>query len=136
MFLVFLGINFAIYLLISLVIGLLLAKLLIAIAYYGFFRYLIRSVVFPGSNFIAQRKFEFNMAKNIAIEMLRNLESFKTQINRFLMTMKFNEKRMHNHGLKTLICDHQRSFDFISECNSLKQMIKTYCEQIDRIKGR
>lgn len=128
MVLLFIGINLGIYLLISLLIGLLLAKFLIAIAYYTFFRYVIRSVVFPGSNFVARRQFEFGMAKRIAVEMLRNLESFKTQINRFLMTMKFNEKRMHNHGLKSLICDHQRSFDFISECSSLKQMIKTYTE--------
>ena len=46
----------------------------------------------------------------MANEMGKSLSSFKVNINNFIMTMKFNEKRTHNYGNKTLICDTEKTF--------------------------
>ena len=56
---IFLAINFGIYSLIWLVIGGILAKGLILLAYYFSARLLVRLVAFPGSFYISRRKLEF-----------------------------------------------------------------------------
>jgi hypothetical protein len=91
-------INYGLYRFVAIFVGLLLAKLVIFTVYYLVTKKAIQFITFPGSYQGARRHFELDFAKKMASEMLNSLESFKGQINHFIMTMKFIEKRTHSHG--------------------------------------
>lgn len=123
-----LAVNLGIYLLAGLILGAFLAKIAFFLMYYCLSKYLVSGFAFPGSKFYPRRAHEFGYCQSFAHQMLTSLNSFKSKISNFAMTMKFNEKRTHSYGQKTLICDQQKTFEFIQECYLLKKMIKQFAD--------
>lgn len=114
-------INWLCYRFVALLLPRTLAALVIIGGYYLLARRTTQYFAFPGSFGLSSRRLEFEYAQRMAYEMGKSLHSFRNMTQFFVMTLDYAGT---NQGGAPLICDTEKTFQFIYECSRVKKMIK------------
>ena len=133
---IFFGVHWVIARIIGAIVGRFLAIVLIISAYYFLLRAAITYFAFPGCLKYNQRKLEFQYGQQMASAMGETLSSFKSMIQFFIQHNQSSARAGEDSERESsYYCDAEKTMQFIFECVKIKQMVKTYSSNIDRLRA-